>query len=172
MELDQQEAFALLERWVAEHQATLYRAACLLLRDPAAAEEVAQEAFVRAYRAGAQVDDIDAARWLRRVAVNLALNRLRSRTREERALTRVGVGPAGGDDPADGVVSRLDTNAALARLPERLRIPVILRYYVDLPERDIASALELRLGTVKSRLHEARRLLAEDLSIALVEEVS
>jgi RNA polymerase sigma factor (sigma-70 family) len=171
MELDQQEALDLLERWVAEHQATLYRAACLILRDPDAAEEVAQEAFVRAYRAGAQVDDGDAKRWLRRVAVNLALNRLRSRTREERALSRVAFGPHAGDDPADAVVGRLDTNAALGRLPERLRIPVILRYYVDLSERDIASALELRVGTVKSRLNEARRLLANDLSIALVEEV-
>jgi RNA polymerase sigma factor (sigma-70 family) len=171
MELDQQEAFDLLERWVAEHQATLYRAACLILRDPAAAEEVAQEAFVRAHRAGAQVEDDDARRWLRRVAVNLALNRLRSRTREERALSRVGTGPDADDDPADAIAGRLDTNAALARLPERLRIPVILRYYVDLSEREIASAMELRVGTVKSRLHEARRLLAADLSIALVEEV-
>jgi RNA polymerase sigma factor (sigma-70 family) len=171
MEVDDQEGFALLERWVAEHQATLYRAACLILHDPAAAEEVAQEAFVRAHRAGAKVEDDDARRWLRRVAVNLALNRLRSRTREERALSRVGVSGDMGDDPADAVVGRLDTNAALARLPERLRIPVILRYYVDLSERDIASALEVRVGTVKSRLHEAKRLLAEDLSIALVEEV-
>lgn len=170
MENDQQEAFALLGRWVAEHQATLYRAACLILRDPAAAEEVAQEAFVRAYRSGAQVEDGDARRWLRRVAVNLALNRLRSRTREERALSRIAVGTSTAADPADSVVGRLDTNAALARLPERLRIPVILRYYVDLPERDIASALEVRIGTVKSRLHEARRMLAADLSIALVEE--
>ncbi|MEY2471197.1 MAG: hypothetical protein QOK28_526 [Actinomycetota bacterium] len=171
MDIDEQEAYGLLEVWVAEHQATLYRAACLILRDPAAAEEVAQEAFVRAYRAGAHVEDGDARRWLRRVAVNLALNRLRSRTREERALGRVGFRPDDGEDPADAVVGRLDTNAALARLPERLRLPVILRYYVDLSEREIASALELRVGTVKSRLHEARRLLAEDLSIALVEEV-
>lgn len=170
MELDEPGALGLLERWVAEHQATLYRAACLILRDPAAAEEVAQETFVRAYRADTQVDDGDARRWLRRVAVNLALNRLRSRTREERALGRVGFAPDAGDDPADAVVTRLDTNSALARLPERLRIPVILRYYVDLSERDIASALELRVGTVKSRLHEARQLLAADLSIA-VEEV-
>ena len=76
---------------MAEHQATLYRAACLILRDPAAAEEVAQEAFVRAYRAGAQVEDGDARRWLRRVAVNLALNRLRSR-KEQRA-GRIGLDP-------------------------------------------------------------------------------
>lgn len=170
MDRDQEEAFARLERWVAEHQATLYRAACLILRDPAAAEEVAQEAFVRAYRAGAHIEGGDARRWLRRVAVNLALNRLRSRTREERALSRASAGPRTVADPADRVVRQLDTNAALARLPERLRVPVILRYYVDLSERDIASALDVRIGTVKSRLHEARRLLAEDLSMALVEE--
>src|SRR4051812_32884913 len=116
MDIDEQEAYAVLEMWVAEHQATLYRAACLILRDPAAAEEVAQEAFVQAYRAGAHVVDDDARRWLRRVAVNLALNRLRSRTREERALSRIGFRPDAGEDPADVVVGRLDTNAALARL--------------------------------------------------------
>ena len=170
MEPDQAEAFRLLEQWVTDHQAALYRAACLILGDAAAAEDVAQETFVQAYRAGARVAPGDARRWLRRIAVNLALNRLRSRTREERAMNRASARPATGADPADQGIGRLDTNAALARLPERLRIPVILRYYVDLPERDIASALDLRVGTVKSRLHDARRLLAADLSIAMVEE--
>ena len=78
--------------------------------------------------------------------------------------------PALGGDSADNDVGRLDARAAVARLPQRLRLPVILRYDVDLPERDIAAAVEVRVGTVKSRLHEARRLLAEDLSPALVEE--
>ena len=171
MEPDQEEAFRLLEQWVTEHQAALYRAACLILGDPAAAEDVAQETFVRAYRAGLHVEPSDARRWLRRIAVNLALNGLRSRTREERALTRASARPSRAADPADQGVGRLDTKAALARLPERLRLPVILRYYADLSERDIASALDVRVGTVKSRLHEARRALAADLSIALVEEV-
>ena len=51
---------------------------------------------------------------------------------------------------------------ALQRLPLSLRVPVVLRYYADLSERDIALAIGRRQGTVKSRLHEARRRLASD----------
>ncbi len=52
--------------------------------------------------------------------------------------------------------------AALQRLPVSLRVPVVLRYYADLSERDIAVAIGRRQGTVKSRLHEARLRLAND----------
>ena len=55
--------------------------------------------------------------------------------------------------------------AALQRLPVSLRVPVVLRYYADLSERDIAVAIGRRQGTVKSRLHEARRRLAGDPSM-------
>ena len=48
------------------------------------------------------------------------------------------------------------------QLPLSLRVPVVLRYYADLSERDIARAIGRRQGTVKSRLHEARRRLASD----------
>ncbi len=56
--------------------------------------------------------------------------------------------------------------AALARLPLSLRVPVVLRYYADLSERDIALAIGRRQGTVKSRLHEARRRLAADPALS------
>ena len=55
---------------------------------------------------------------------------------------------------------------ALQRLPLSLRVPVVLRYYADLSERDIARAIGRRPGTVKSRLHEARRRLADDPTLA------
>jgi RNA polymerase sigma-70 factor (ECF subfamily) len=55
--------------------------------------------------------------------------------------------------------------AALQRLPVSLRVPTVLRYYADLSERDIAVAIGRRQGTVKSRLHEARRRLAADPSM-------
>jgi len=58
--------------------------------------------------------------------------------------------------------------AALQRLPVSLRVPVVLRYYADLSERDIALAIGRRPGTVKSRLHEARRRLADDPGILLL----
>jgi RNA polymerase sigma-70 factor (ECF subfamily) len=56
--------------------------------------------------------------------------------------------------------------AALARLPEHLRVPVVLRYYSGLDEKSIATAIQRRPGTVKSRLSEARRRLAEDGALA------
>jgi len=52
---------------------------------------------------------------------------------------------------------------ALANLPEQLRIPVVLRYWVGLTEKEIATAISRRPGTVKSRLHEARERLSGDL---------
>src|SRR4029077_12484350 len=56
--------------------------------------------------------------------------------------------------------------AALQQLPLSLRVPVVLRYYADLSERDIALAIGRRPGTVKSRLHEARRRLAADPALS------
>jgi RNA polymerase sigma-70 factor (ECF subfamily) len=61
---------------------------------------------------------------------------------------------------ADAVVD------ALAALPDELRIPAVLRYWTGLSEREIATAIRRRPGTVKSRLHEARRRLAADPRIA------
>jgi RNA polymerase sigma-70 factor (ECF subfamily) len=74
-----------------------------------------------------------------------------------------GAGPessAERNEVADTVLS------ALSQLPLSLRVPVVLRYYADLSERDIARAIGRRQGTVKSRLHEARRRLAADPALS------
>lgn len=157
----------LLERWVAQHQPVVYRAAYLVLRDHDAAEDVAQEAFIRAYRAADRLEPGSNVRsWLYTIATNTALNRLRSQKRERGALARLPVRD-GHDDPTDERATRSAVGEALERLPDRLRVPVVLRYYLDLPERDIARELGVRPGTVKSRLHEARRKLAEDADMAI-----
>lgn len=150
-----------------QHQPVVYRAAWLILRDEAAAEDVAQETFIRAYRNAHRLDaDADARPWLYRIAVNLALNRIRSRRREDRAVTRLGPRTTLWEDAASERGAGDDSvTEALRRLPDRLRVPVILRYYLDLSEKEIAKALGVRPGTTKSRLHEARRLLAADHSI-------
>lgn len=160
-----------LEEWVARHQPVVYRAARLILRDGPAAEDVAQETFVRAFRAAGRRPVGDPAPWLYRIAVNLALNRLRSRRREEAALARLE--PGGAVDPEDAAVAgttRSEVAEALGRLPDRLRVPVVLRYYLDLPEREIAAVLGIRPGTTKSRLHQARRLLAADATLVAATE--
>ena len=157
-----------LEGWVRQLQPVVYRAAWLILRDEAAAEDVAQETFLRAYHnAHRLAPEADARPWLYRIAVNLALNRIRSRRREDRAVTRLGPRAALWEDAASERGAGDDSVAdALRRLPDRLRVPVILRYYLDLSEKEIAKALGIRPGTTKSRLHEARRVLAADHSIA------
>lgn len=156
----------MLERWVEEYQPVVYRAAILILRDEAAAEDVAQETFLRAYRAADRLGPGAAIRpWLYRIATNLALNQLRKRRREDRALQRAAGEPAAVDDLSERRADRSAVFEALDRLPDRLRVPVVLRYYVDLSEADIARTLGIRPGTVKSRLHEARRTLAGDEAI-------
>ena len=77
--------------------------------------------------------------------------------------------PAGGGGPeasAEQAEVAEMVLAALQRLPLSLRVPVVLRYYADLSERDIALAIGRRPGTVKSRLHEARRRLAADPALS------
>ena len=85
--------------------------------------------------------------------------------RAEAVLQRL---PAQSDPQRDAEAAALADclGDALARLPEHLRVPVVLRYYSGLPEKDIAVAIQRRPGTVKSRLAEARRRLSEDPSLA------
>lgn len=146
----------------------IFRTACLIVRDPEAAADIAQETFVRAYRAGGPSGPSEIRPWLYRIATNLALNLQRSRRREERALSKV-LGPHAVEDGTDERLTRSAVAQAVRALPDRLRMPVVLRYYADLSEKEIARAMGLRQGTVKSRLHDARRLLAGDDAIADVQ---
>jgi RNA polymerase sigma factor (sigma-70 family) len=157
---------ATLERWVESYQPTVYRAAYLILRDADAAADVAQETFVRAWRARRVPDETGLRAWLYRIAVNTALNQLRKLRRESAALARV--------DRTDAVSDGTDVSdtagavgEAVDRLPDRLRVAVVCRYFLDLSEREVARALSVRPGTVKSRLHEARALLAQDADLAM-----
>jgi RNA polymerase sigma-70 factor (ECF subfamily) len=169
-----------LERWLAEGYERAYRTACLVLRNPADAEEAVQEAFLRAWRFRNAVRDEERGQaWLYRVLVNTCCSKLRSEAaRRSRAA---------GPEALDGVPDRgaspeaaaghAETAAALARavaaLPDHLRIPLVLRYYSGLSEQEVADAIRRRPGTVKSRLHEARRRLGADpalSALALAEE--
>ena len=160
---------AQLAEWLEEGYVPSFRTACLILGNRADAEEAVQEAFLRAWRFRDSLADVPSLRpWLYRVVVNSCYSKLRREIphRDRRAadeplahLPAQGAGPeasAERGEVADAVL------AALARLPLSLRVPVVLRYYADLSERDIARAIGRRPGTVKSRLHEARRRLAAD----------
>lgn len=164
MDEKREQAMAKLERWVAAYQPVVFRAAYLILRDTQAAEDIAQDTFIRAYNAALRYDPGEGERsWLYRIAVNTSLNELRRRKRETAAVSRVPVGVV--SDPSDGSDTSTVVGDAIDRLPERLRVAVICRYFLDLSEAEMAAVLKVRPGTVKSRLHEARQVLAGDSSL-------
>jgi RNA polymerase sigma-70 factor (ECF subfamily) len=157
-----QEEDELVARLIGEHDRA-YRAAWLVLRDKHLAEEAVQEAFLRVWRFRGSLPSGDAIRpWLYRVVVNTAISALRhERPRQEREMA-AGVQHDVVHDPTESMAI-ID---ALADLPEHLRVPVVLRYWVGLSEKEIATAISRRPGTVKSRLHEARTRLSNDLRLA------
>ncbi|MEX0755514.1 MAG: sigma-70 family RNA polymerase sigma factor [Actinomycetota bacterium] len=136
-----------------EHYAPLLRLSILLSGDRQAAEDVVQEAFVRS---SGHLGDVPVERlrsYLRQVVVNLWRDRRRWLARDRSARDRsLSVGRAGSVDPADAVALR----TAVMRLPSRQRACVVLRYYEDLPEREVAALLNCSVGTVKS--HSSRAI--------------
>lgn len=126
----------------------------LLLGDRGAAEEVVQDAFAKFHLSRHRITDPDReVAYLRSIVCNLARGRLRRRSVERRLrpAPRLEVAPS-----PDVAVERhrQDTVAAgLAGLPRRQRECVVLRYWLDLPEREIAETLGIAPGSVKSHLH-------------------
>ena len=154
----------------ARHYPELVRVAFALTGDWALAEDLAQEAFVRAWRSWGRLSQAQSAQaYLRAIVVNLARTSLRRQLREIRARgARVGPGwlVTGEAHPGAGV----DLLRALARLPVRKRACVVLRFYLDLSVADTAAVLGVSAGTVKSQtakgLYTLRELLAEDDSVS------
>jgi RNA polymerase sigma-70 factor (ECF subfamily) len=163
-----------LERWLAEGYAAAFRTAWLILHDAAAAEDAVQEAFLRAWRFRDAVRGDDVRPWLYRVLVNACTSKLRQeRVHRERAAAADANGldelPWAGPGPEQSIAddeTAAAVSSAVARLPEHLRVAVVLRYFTGLSEREIATAIHRRPGTVKSRLHEARRRLAANPALA------
>ena len=151
------EAFCAL---VARYQEVAFRAAYLVVRDTATAEDVSQEAFVRAYQGLRSFRQGEAFRpWLLRIVTNLALNDLRARGRRRGLLERFGRLRSEPEPPPEGAVIAGDQQAllrqAINELPGDDRVILYLRYFLDLPEREIAVAIGRPPGTVKSRLNRA-----------------
>lgn len=162
-----------IDDWLKRDYATAYRTACLVLRDPVEAEDAVQEAFVRVWRFRSSIPDGEGRKaWLYRVVVNACVSRIRS----EQSRTGKDVGDLELErlaDPAptppvlaERAQRAGDVLAALADLPESLRVPVVLRFYAGLSEKEIATAIDRRPGTVKSRLFDAKQRLARDPRLA------
>ena len=162
-----------LAEWLEEGYVPSFRTACLILGNRADAEEAVQEAFLRAWRFRDSLVDVPSIRpWLYRVVVNACYSKLRREIphRDRRAgdepLAHMAAADVGPESSAEHSEVADTVLAALSRLPLSLRVPVVLRYYADLSERDIARAIGRRQGTVKSRLHDARRRLAADPALS------
>lgn len=157
-----------LAAFLAESYDRAYRTAWLIVRDRADAEEAVQEAFLRVWRFRDALPEGDAMKpWLYRVLVNASISLLRREKPRAAAVARAARDRSVVADrsPEMAVVDAEAAGAvlaAIADLPEHLRVPVVLRYWSGLSEREIADAVRRRPGTVKSRLHEAKRRLAAD----------
>jgi RNA polymerase sigma-70 factor (ECF subfamily) len=159
---------------VERHYTRLYRIALAYLRQREDALDVVQEAFVKTYQSAARWDgSAEAGPWLTRVTVNLAIDRWRRNRRRGETFA-----PLADDDHAasladphaspDRAVEGREAGErlaiALGALPERQRAVVVLRHYQDLSLEEIARALDMSLGTVKSSLHRALSRLRERLA--------
>lgn len=146
------------------HYASLCRLAYLLLDDRAAAEEAVQDAFVRTFAGWHRLRDPERAyTYLRAAVVNQCRSRGRRRQREQRGNRKLLDAASDQVWATERSVDTVTVLDAVRALPPRQREAVVLRYYEDLPERDVAAALGCSLGTVKSQLAKARASLARGL---------
>jgi RNA polymerase sigma-70 factor (sigma-E family) len=160
------------DRFVVEVNAGLLRTAYLIVGDLQEAEDLVQETLFKVARRWPKVSRMDhPVAYARRILVNLALrgSSKRSRRRAELSETRT-ADPAAPAAPLD---RHDELHAALAALPPRQRAVLVLRYFLDLPEAEVAATLQCSLGTVKStasrglaRLEQALRPLDDTRRIA------
>lgn len=147
----------------ATQYAALVRLATLLLRDRSRAEEVVQDAFVALHRRWARLDDRDGALgYLRTSVVNGARSAgRRDAVARRHAPTLVERGVL--EDLANSVVRREQVLAALNGLSRRQREVVVLRFWLDLSEGQVAETLGISRGATKSHTHRATTALRETL---------
>jgi RNA polymerase sigma-70 factor (ECF subfamily) len=167
-------AFAALVR---KYQKRVYATAFHIMGNHGDADDVAQDAFIRAYRGLPRFDGrADFFTWLYRIVVNVALNHVRSRKRQSaEPLEASGPRPAPGADPARSTEARAEARRvleALAQLSPTLRVTLVLAAIEELPYKQIALAMECPEGTVAWRVNQARKLLRQKLAdVASAEEI-
>jgi RNA polymerase sigma-70 factor (sigma-E family) len=144
------------------HYAPMCRLAYVILGDAAMAEEIVMEALLRTFTGWGRLRDTDRVdAYLRRAVVNLCRSKIRRKVIERRVNATIHHRDeikAPDWDPERHETSRLVWRAVVG-LPERQRACVVLRYFEDLPEAEIAEVLGCAVGTVKSQLSKARAKL-------------
>jgi RNA polymerase sigma-70 factor, ECF subfamily len=145
-----------LEQLFRAHYDRLVRSLTLACGDGEHAADAVQEAFVRAHVRWRKVRRYDdPVGWVRRVAINLLRDQHRRAKRKDRAIARLAARPA----PPIGVPQHDELDSLLDSLPPQQRTAVALYYVEDLSVAEIAAAMGLSEGSVKSHLHDARRRL-------------
>jgi RNA polymerase sigma-70 factor (ECF subfamily) len=171
-------AFDLL---VAKYQRKIFRLLSRLIRDQGEIEDIAQEAFIKAYRALPNFrGDSAFYTWLYRIAINTAKNHLVSQGRRAPTTTEADVEEAETFDDGDHLrdlntpESMLLTkqvgeavNRAIDELPEDLRTAIVLREIEGLSYEEIAESMSCPIGTVRSRIFRAREAIAQELKPVL-----
>jgi len=153
------------ERAVILHQQRIHSYATYMLRNPAEAQDVAQEALVRLWQHRSRVEHQGARFWLMRTVYNLCIDRVRQRrVRSEIDDGETAVGLTADAAPGPHKLAESDElghviEGALTALSPDDRSVVIMREVQGLPYDEIAGALGVPLGTVKARLHRARERL-------------
>jgi RNA polymerase sigma-70 factor, ECF subfamily len=156
------------------YQDMVFTTAARLTSNPAHAEDIAQEVFLRAYENFERLRSSPAAGgWLKTVAINLALNHITRYRRRWRLFTDVFAGETSEDalDSAGDEVDELFAHAdaeqrralveeALEGLPAHQRVPLVLFHFEDMPYRDIAARLGVSLAKVKTDILRARVAMA------------
>jgi RNA polymerase sigma-70 factor (sigma-E family) len=148
-----------------QHWNRLVRLAALLTRDASVAEEIVQDAFISLYRRwGDLAEHAAAAAYLRTSVVNGSRSALRHRGVEEKHRQPGAPEPAGPEEHAVRADSDARVMAALRTLSRRQQEVLVLRYYADYSEQDIAVTLGLSKGAVKSHAHRGLAALREALA--------
>jgi RNA polymerase sigma-70 factor (ECF subfamily) len=155
----------LFERMVHEHQDHVFAAGLALTGNRHDAEEVAQDTFLRAYKAllaytPQRVRELKQRAWLNRIALNVVRNRVRGH--KPRVVELNGSEPDTGPGPEAQALRRANLDQLAVRvsgLPARYREAVVLRYVQELSYEEAADALGQPVGTVKSNVHRGLKLL-------------
>ena len=166
MQSDDMDAF---EAFFLRYRTPIYRTAYGLTGDPQAAEEILQDTFARAYqRRHILRPDVSPLPWLHRVALNLCYSRLsrrrpRSEPIEQSSAQYLPDAAAAPPERAEQTELRQIIRDGVAGLPDKHRSVVVAYYLYGLSLQETAALLDVRLGTVKSRLHYALRALRAGL---------
>jgi RNA polymerase sigma-70 factor (ECF subfamily) len=171
---------ATFEEDALEYARQLYSAAMRMTRNPADAEDLVQETFLKAYRAyGSFEEGTNLKAWLYRILTNTFINKYRSDSRRPRQsdladvedlymYRRIGSGESAAasrsteDRVLDGLVES-DIKQAVEELPENFRLPVLLADLEGFSYKEIAEILDIPIGTVMSRLHRGRKAMQKRL---------